>query len=191
MSSPGPAGAPGRRWSPLLLASLALNLLILGTVAGTVLAHRGSGGAGFGNGGGPDLNIGRMVAGEQGLRGFVRTLPKERRLIFRAAAEQTRQTLQPLRLTVRKAREDATLALKSEPFESARFEKARGDLIDAESNARRAGVAILAGAVAQMTAAERDQFQAWRRRHERGGPPPPAADANDADAQAPPPQKPR
>lgn len=186
MTIPDPPRPLTRKWSPLLMASLALNLLILGTVAGTVFAHRA--GHGFGP---PDLNIGRMVAGEQGLRGFVRTLPKERRVIFRAAAEQTRQTLQPLRSTVRKAREDATLALKSEPFDSARFEKAMGDLINAESNARRAGVAILAGAVAQMTPAERDQFQAWRRRHERGGPPPPPADANDADAPAPPPQQPR
>ena len=178
MSNQEPSRPPARRWPPLLMASLALNLLILGTVAGTVFAHR-AGVSGFG---GPDLNVGRMVAGEQGLRGFVRTLPKERRLIFRAAAEQTRQTLKPLRQTARKARDDAGVALRAEPFDAARFEQAMGDLITAEATARRAGVSILAGAVAQMTPAEREQFQAWRKKHERNGPPPPPMDGSEQDA---------
>jgi uncharacterized membrane protein len=193
MSIPSTASPVRRKWSPLLMASLALNLLIVGTIAGAVFAHRG----GMGGGGGPpELNIGRMVAGEQGLRGFVRTLPKERRAIFRASGEQARQALKPLRLTVRKARDDATLALKSEPFDAARYEKAMGDLIAAEGSARRAGVAILASAIGQMTPAEREQFQSWRRKHERGGPPPRPADSSDMDptpsTQPPtPPQQPR
>ena len=57
MSMPGTAPPVRRKWPPLLMASLALNLLILGTVAGTVFAHRG----GMGGGGGPpELNIGMV-----------------------------------------------------------------------------------------------------------------------------------
>ena len=186
MSSQQSPPAPPRRRSPLLIASLALNLRILGTIGGTVLAHRVAGGGLH-----DELNVGRMVGTEQGLRGFVRTLPKERRAVFRADAEVFRQNVRPLRQAARQTRTEAALALRAEPFDAARFEKAMGEMIAAEGMARKAAVSVLAQAVAKMTADERAGFLAWRRKFERAGPPPPP-NAHDSEQPGPPlPPKPR
>jgi uncharacterized membrane protein len=166
MTAPAESALRGSRWRTLLIGSLAINLLVAGAVAGAIIQHRRLGGPG------PDLlNVGRMV-GEPGLRSFVRTLPEERRKVLRTSVEQIRVTLKPLRQTVRQARLESLAALKSDPFDAPRFEKAMGDLIEAEAKARRAGVAILTRAVSQMTPAERELFQSWRVKQMRNGPPP-------------------
>lgn len=160
--------------SKLLIASLAFNLLFIGLVAGAAIARHRWHGPG-------DLNL-----GDPSLRGFMRQLPKERRDAIRAAGEQARQAWRPLRQAVHQAREAYNAAMYAQPIDTARVEKTLGDLITAESAARRAGIAVLTGAVSQMTPEERTRFQDFRRRHEprsgpRGGP-----DRDDQPAAAPP-----
>lgn len=150
--------SPKPKRSKLLIASLALNLLVVGLVGGAFAArHR------FGPHG--DFNVGRML-GDPGLRGFVRTLPKERHAILRAGGEAARQNVKPLRETALQAKLTATAAMNAEPFDTARVEKAMQNWIEAESQVRRAGIAILLQTVVQMTPDERSQFQAWRKRHD-------------------------
>jgi len=162
-----PTSVSKRRW--LLMASLALNMLFVGTIGGAILArHR------FGPP--PEAAIGKF-AGEPGLRAFFRALPKDRRPAFRPLGEQLRITVKPLRLAARQARDRATAALVAEPFDPARFEKATNELIAAEAAARRATASIVASTLSIMTLQERVQFHALRTAAARHGPGGPADDA--------------
>jgi uncharacterized membrane protein len=144
---------PGPSW--LLIASLALNLLIIGLIAGAAIArHRLAGQNEF--------NVNRL-AGEPGLRGFMRQLPKERRVVIRQAIEPGRETLKTLRQSARKARDSVQLALAAQPFDKAALEKALIELTAAEGAVGRSNATALADAISLMTPAERLQFQAWRR----------------------------
>lgn len=163
MSDLAPVPVPPPKRSKLLVASLALNFLVLGLFGGAVFARHRFGGP-------HDLNVGRIM-GDPGLHGFVRTLPKERRAVLRASGEQARQTLKPLRETAQQTRLAATAAMDAVAFDPARVEKAMNDWIAAETAARRASVSVLVGAVSQMTAEERAQFQDWRKKHEHMPPP--------------------
>ena len=166
MAIPDRGTSAPMKYQWLLIGSLALNLLVVGAVAGMFFRHRGGGGPN----GPPELNIGRLVNSDQGLRGFVRTLPQERRQALRAVVEDARQTLKPLRQTVRAARADASATLKAEPFDPAKFQTSMEAVIIDEGAARRASVAIMVDAVKQMTPQERVSFQAWRKKFERMGP---------------------
>jgi uncharacterized membrane protein len=150
---------PKRRW--LLLASLALNMLFVGTIGGAVLARHRLGPP-------PEFAIGKL-AGEPGLRAFFRALPKDRRPVFRPLGEQFRTTVKPLRLAVRQARDLAAAALVAEPFDPARFENATNELIAAETAARRATASIVASTLTIMTPQERGQFHAYRKSAARKG----------------------
>ena len=164
-------GTPtSRSW--LLIGSLALNLLIIGSIAGAVLTHGWRGGRRGPFGPHDPLNFGRMT-GDQGLRGFGRSLPAERRNAIKASTEQARQAMKPLRLAAEQARAEMQAAFAVEPFDPARLEKATGDVIAADSAVRRAGASILTTAMGQMTAAERAQFLLWRKSHEHDPPQPP------------------
>lgn len=157
MSETRPTAAPPKR-SKLLIASLAANMLVIGLIGGAfAVRHR------FGPPG--EFNIGRML-GDPGLRGFVRTLPKERHVILRNSAESVRLSLRPLRQAALQAKTTATLAINIEPFDATRVEKAMTDWIAAETDARRAGVAMLLQTMAKMTPDERSQFQTWRKQHD-------------------------
>lgn len=159
MSTTAPVSPAAPKYSKLLIASLALNLLIVGLVGGAVFSHR------FGRH--HELHL-----GDPGLRGFMRSLPKERRDELRATGEQARQAWKPLRQAVQQARAEVDAAMIAAPFDAARIEKSLNELIAAETNARRAGSAVFINALSQMTPDERARFQKWRRKHDhRSGPP--------------------
>lgn len=167
MSTPStvPLSTPKR--SKLLIASLALNLLVLGLIGGTLLVrHR--------HGGPPGFSFGRGM-GDPGLHGFLNTLPKDRRVALRTQTEVARQTAKSLRKAAQQARLDVNAAWTAEPLDTIRLEKAFADQITADISARRAGIAALSAAIAMMTPEERVQFQAWRKRHEADAPLPPGA----------------
>ena len=156
---PTPPVSRTPKYSKLLIASLALNLLIVGLIGGALISHR------FGRPHGFNL-------GDPGLRGFMRSLPKDRRDVLRAAGEQSRLSWKPLRQAVQQARAEVDIAMNAVPFDAARVEKSFNDLIAAEATARRAGTAVLISAVSQMTPEERARFQKWRRKHDRHHGPP-------------------
>jgi uncharacterized membrane protein len=165
-SSPEKSAPTRRSW--LLMASLALNLLVVGAIAGTLISgrHRHFGGfGGYGRDGG--------MGGELGLMGFVRSLPAERQRALREAADLQRGMMRPLRQAVRAARAEANTALSAEPFYAARLQAALSALADAEAKARSAATTVLVKAVNQMTPAERSAFTSWRKTHERNPRPDP------------------
>lgn len=165
------SGTPSTR-SWLLIGSLALNLLVIGSIAGVALARGWHGGPRRMFGPHDQLNLGHII-GDQGLRGFVRSLPAERRNALRAATEQGRQTIKPLRTAADQSRSEVQAAMAAEPFDGGRLDKAMSDAFSAELAVKRAGVAILTTAMGQMTASERSQFQLWRKAHRNDPPPPP------------------
>ena len=132
-----------RKWSKLLIASLALNLLVVGAIAGSVVAGRHRGALFQG----PMRNM-------DGLMGFARTLPKERRLALRSTVEGDLKNMKVLRQSVFVARETATTALTAEPFDGENLKTAVTRLLDVEAAARRAGAGIMLTAVSQMTPQE-------------------------------------
>ncbi len=165
LPTPTPA-APKRRW--LLITSLALNMLFVGTIGGAVFArHRMAT---------PDMFGMSKGGGEPGMRAFFRSLPQDRRPTFRPFVEQVRMTVRPLRQSMQRAREAARLALVAEPFDRARFETATNELLGAEAATRRAMGSILASALTAMTPQERLQFHTFRQKSGSRGVPPPVDD---------------
>lgn len=147
------------RWMvALLVASLALNLLVVGAVAGSFWAFRHGG---FWAGGG--------FAGS--MLGYVSTLPTERRReIWRQAGDE-RRSLRAYRHAVREARTEAIRAIGAEPFDRERFRAAMRRVHEAETQARAGAEPLFTAIPALMTPAERQGFLRWREHHRmRRGP---------------------
>jgi len=151
MTEAATAGRRGRtpRWVlVLLVVSLAVNLLVIGGVAGAVWRFRAH----------------SYVAGSvtPNLIGYASTLPRQRRAeLWEATAEERRQ-LMPLRREVRAAREATIKALVADPFDKERFMAAQAHQAEVEGRARE-GVRLLYGKLAEaLTAEERRAFPGWR-----------------------------
>ena len=159
------SGAPQpRRWSKLLIISLAINLLVVGAVAGAW---------GTGKWKRPmDLSNGKVL-GEPGLGGFVRSLPKERRDVLRKTLDPLRQSSRDQRPIVMRARQDVATALGQTPIEPAQVEHAMENLMVAETAMRKIAIATLVSALNAMTDPERQRFQSWRKQHDHLPPSPP------------------
>lgn len=161
-----PAGTPeARRSSRLkwaLIASLAINLLILGSMAG----HRYFGHSGPWRGARGD---------EVGLMGYARTLDKDRRTAIRRVVQADRPAIRALHDELRKARIAASEVLAAEPFDK---EKARAALLaigEAEARMKAAGLNTFLAAAEQMSPDERAGLVEWwkRRRPNHFREPPP------------------
>jgi uncharacterized membrane protein len=141
-----PARAP-RRWLwPLLVASLMLNLLVLGAIAGgAMFAHRHMGP-------GPD--------GPRGLQGFVRGLPKERREVLMAGTE--REAMRARRRELIAAQQAVLDAIAAEPLDKAALEAALKHASDVEAKMHEANMATFIAIAERMTPQERQRFKEWR-----------------------------
>jgi len=144
------------RWSLLLLiASLALNFIIVGLVAGSiwrVRAHQ------------PAI---RGVT--PNLLGYAASLPQDRRdLIWQATAEQ-RQHIRPFRRDIRTAREEVMHAIAAEPFDGEKFAAAQARLADAYNRARAAVQELDLKIAVELTPQERSAFPAWREQRRPSG----------------------
>jgi uncharacterized membrane protein len=150
-----------RPWAKyLLIASLALNLLVLGAIASA--AFRG-----------------RHFTGGQGgtnIFGFMDQLAKERREALAVKARELRPQLRELREQVRAASRERADALINEPFDRQRYISAQTRQIETEGKLRmlmRDAVADLAGT---MTLEERQAFARWRGQRRMLGPADPGLD---------------
>jgi uncharacterized membrane protein len=161
--APAAAGAP--RWLKIaLVVSLAVNLLILGTVGGSLWASRHAPAA-TGRGSGPHL------------LGFTRTLDGERRFQIWKVTRNELRALRPLRRDVRRARSEARAALVAQPFDEDKFAAAQARVLEAEIGARREAQKLFISIAAVLTPQERAAFTKWqplrraeRMRHFRDGP---------------------
>lgn len=162
--------AAGRGLRIALMASLALNVLIIGGVATTLLCF---GGKGHHHRGGA-------------LMGFVDTLPAERAKTIGDKLKADRQALKPLRQVQRDARGQARSALMAEPFDAAAFRTALDNVATAGYEEKKARMGMLADLAEGLTPDERQQLHQWfekRRQHFRHGP---KDDGDDDDAGPPP-----
>jgi uncharacterized membrane protein len=142
------AGATSRRMLVALVVSLALNLIVIGLVAGAAWRFHGMHWAGRGV--------------TPNLLGYASTLPTDRRKALWNSTAEKRQHMRPLRRDLRNAREEAIKALTAEPFDKQRFMAAQTRLLQANQQAREAVYALYAEIATQMTPEERRTFIHWR-----------------------------
>jgi uncharacterized membrane protein len=164
------------RWvMPLLVGSLALNLLVLGLAAGAAWHLRFGQVAGGGN------LLGNLVA-------YTQTLPDQRRrelagvlpaslASINAREGQRLPELRPLRQQLQIARRDMMRQFSADPFDMAAFRAAEAAAAKAESRLRETADGLAAELAQHLTAAERAKFLKSRdMRRGRGGPRPPGDD---------------
>lgn len=133
-----------------LIASLAVNLLLLGSAAGAFWHHR------------------HDRRGD-GLTGFVRQLPQERQGPMREFLKGEREKLKSVRDEIRTTWQETNTLLGQEPFDKDKLKAAMGRMNEAESRMRAAIGDALVETAGKMTPEERQAMKAWRERKiERG-----------------------
>lgn len=153
--------APGRapRWLLwLLFVSLALNLLIIGLVAGSAWRFR--------HGGPPH----HSHWAPPNLIGYSMTLERSRHKALREVTSPMRHALKPLRREIHAARNEVTAAITAEPFNQTRFDAAQARLVELENRARQQTLALYAEIAKSLTPEERRAYQAWREHRRPRGP---------------------
>jgi uncharacterized membrane protein len=153
MTEAGSSKAPVVRRAPrwllvVLFASLAVNLVIVGSVAGAVWRHRG-----------PPAWAGVVIPN---LLGYASTFPPERRRQIWELTRDERSRIRPFRREVRAAREETIKALVAEPFDRQRFLAAQAKQAEAENRARVAVQDLYLKIADNLTADERQAFAHWR-----------------------------
>ncbi|WP_439542667.1 periplasmic heavy metal sensor [Hyphomicrobium sp.] len=145
-----------RRLKYALVASLALNLLIIGAVAGTMMGH--------GRHQPP-----RPGKGEDfGMMGLTRVLPEDRRKEMRKLLRADRENLQPLVEEVRTARRAAADKLAAEPFDRAALEAAIANVAEKERTLRQSAVTAFIGHAESLKPDERAKLaDFWRKKSEQ------------------------
>ena len=131
-----------------LFGSLAVNLLIVGSVAGAVWRHRG-----------PPAWAGVVIPN---LLGYASTFAPDRRRQIWELTREERSHMRPLRREVRAAREETTKALSAEPFDRQRFLAAQSKQSEAENRARAAVQELYVKIAENLTPEERRAFVNWR-----------------------------
>lgn len=158
------AGWSKRALRRALLASVAVNLMGIGLIAGAIMAS------------GPP----RKAHTEFGLKSFARTLPADRAAVLRQAYEVRRTQVWDLRDVARAARTEATEALVAPAYDKPKLREALLRIDDAETKLRTLASEILLDGAEKLTPQERKDFADWWRmrqplhmRHDRQGQAPP------------------
>lgn len=153
VSRPGPSseGTVSRRLKYALVASLALNLLVLGAVGGSMYAFRKH----------PPPRMGYGPHQDFGLMGLTRTLPDERRKEMRKKLREDREKLRPLIEDLRTSRRDAAAKLAAEPFDSAALKAAFDVAGEKDRTVREAAIAAFLAHAEQLKPEERQRLSDW------------------------------
>lgn len=139
------------RWlMPVLVGSLALNLIVIGA-AGSLL-WRSDFGA-------PEAWGRRVVAN---ITGYAATLPPERIQELEQSVKAEREKAWPLRRALLAARADANKALVADPFDRARLLAAWAQLVKADERYRVASFDLQSAIALHLTTEERHGFLRWR-----------------------------
>jgi uncharacterized membrane protein len=137
------------RWMlVLLVSSLALNLLVLGSVGALMWRFRAP----------PAW----AHAVSPNLLGYASTLPAERRKELWERSAEERQHVRPFRSDVRAARKETVKVLSAERFDRQQFAAAQARQAEAESRARAAVQNLYVTIAEGLTPEERRGFQLWR-----------------------------
>jgi len=130
---------------PVLVASLAVNLLFIGGFLAAFWHHHHDG-------------------REPGLLDFVKELPAARQDAVRQEIATARASMKDLRETLRKSWADANSLLTAEPFDKEKFKAALAQLADAETRYKAAIYNALADTAEKLDPDERKLLQSWRER---------------------------
>jgi len=141
--------APRWMWI-MLVASLALNLIIIGMAAATAFHFR-------------KHHRGPMARFDQ----YIQTLPAKRRDKLKELLEQRRATVRPLRRKARAARRKARRAFTAEPFDRDRLFETYRLASDARIALTKARGDWYAKFAAELSADERRDYIKWRARHRK------------------------
>lgn len=142
------------RWLlALLFASLAVNLVVIGSIAGAMWRFRG-----------PPPGASPVIPN---LMGYAGSLPTERRKQVWEETAEERKHARPFRRQVRAAREETVKALIARPFDRQRFLDAQARQSATETQARAAVEQLYVKIAETLTPEEREAFAHWRekRRH--------------------------
>ena len=146
---------PSNRLRRLLIASLAINLLLVGAALGAVWRARHHGFPGFGN----DL----------GMMGFVRQLPSDRQPGIRDQLTAERQALRPFRREVRETWNAANAQLAAEPFDKGKLQGAMAQSRAAATKFDEAISTALISIAEKLSPEERKLLKEWRDHHRPHG----------------------
>ena len=153
-----------RRWlMPLLLISLAVNLLVIGAIAGAMLSPDGPR-----RHGGEDQRALRGVVGEP----FLRALPADQRRALVRDAVANRDRVRESRASLQKRLDAFLAALRTEPFDAEEVARLLADQRRAAIGRQELGEELLLKRLAGMSAEERaayaerleDRLKRFRRR---------------------------
>ena len=147
--------APRWMWI-VLIASLAVNLLGLGIVAGSFWQVRHARATG---GGALPVTLAK----------FADTLPPARGAEIRDAVRAAQAAMRPLKQEARQARREASQLFSSEPFDKDKFAAAHARVLAATLEVRQAYLRLLTEIGEKLSAEERGQFLKWRDQHRARG----------------------
>jgi|SRR5262245_61445919 uncharacterized membrane protein len=141
---------PGRWMMPVLVGSLALNLIVIGAI-GSLLwrSHSESGGP-----------LGRRVV--PNVVGYAVTLPPERVTELERVTKEEWQKVRPLRRTLMEARAEVMKTLTADPFDRERYLAAQAQLAAADRASREAAFKLHTAISINLTPEERRGFLRWR-----------------------------
>jgi uncharacterized membrane protein len=141
-----------------LFVSMALNLLVIGAVAGTMYGVR------------YNMPVRHYSSGKSedfGLMGITRSMPEARRKEIRKGLGADRARLRPMIEEIRALRRAAADQLAAEPYDRAALEAAIAKVADKEREFRKTAVDMFLSRAETLTPDERRLLaDAWRRRSE-------------------------
>lgn len=153
MTDPSSSATPKeRRLRHLLIASGAVNLLVLGAVVGTALGmgwHRAP------------RSSSSSSTEDYGLWTFAKDLPAERRKEVRKTLRKERSVLQPLYIDIENSRREAARLLKVEPFDRAAFQQALDRLADSENKLKQTALGVVLKTSDSLSTDERKALGVW------------------------------
>lgn len=152
-SATQPTLAKERRLRQLLIASGAVNLLVLGAVVGTALS--------MGWHGHPRSSGSSSSAEDYGLWTFAKELPAARRKEVRKTIRKERNVLQPLYIGIENSRREAARLLTVEPFDRAAFQQALDRLADSENKLKQTALGIVLKTSDSLSPDERKALGVW------------------------------
>lgn len=155
-TSNSPARDPARigAWlKGVLLASLMLNLVIVGAIAGRTIFHRPWGGHG--------------AHDRLGIMEFARGLPSDRQQVVRDFVRAERPRMRPLRQEARAARRELGQALAAEQLDRTGVDALAEKVAGAELKVRLEALRVLVDLAGKLTPAERAAYARWLERHDQ------------------------
>jgi len=142
---------PARWMTPLLVGSLALNLIVIGAIGSLLWRGHAESTA---------TPLGRRVV--PNIVGYAVTLPPERVSELERLTKEEWQNVRPLRRALLEARAEVNKALTAEPFDRERFLAAQARLAAADVTSRAAAFKLHTAISMNLTPEERRGFLRWR-----------------------------